>query len=328
MVFAAKQQSPPTIIVEIQNIVNDSFVSRLNKYCLNANDEYGCKPISIIFSIKKTTKSIFEKSSIRTSTSFARTLPSYPWAEECILLDADTIKEHINEKPLHPLVALTIFFTQQKQNIRDCLRNDDVTIQNLYVIAKTLYEPKMSSLKSLSKDFNSIYLESRNHMSQALEILSKDNNDVENNKRAATVLQEGIKIVDEYAKRHKTQHGEASLPSSSSPSSLQDQPNGRRMDWKDCHSEGAKQGLFNEYQDGNSIKSMYYSISTPSRRKRNIAGAQNPAALKIPQLQAIIDEAIGSSSSSSSPPSTEEETSNTEHVNSTVISSSNEIIRT
>ena len=298
--FTAKQQSLPPIIVEIQNVVNDSFVLRLNEYCLNANDEYGRKPVSIVFSIKNTTKTIFKESSIRTSTSFARTLPSYPWAKECILLDADTIKEHINEKPLHPLVALTIFFTQQKQNIRDCIRNDDVTIQNLYAIAKNLYETKISSLNLLSKDFNSVYLESRNHMSQALELL-KDNNNIENNKRAVTVLQEGIKIVDEYAKRHKSQHGEASSPSSSSSSpspspttsvttsntsplqqqQQQQQPsqsqnidfivtymgqiNGRRMDWKDCHSEGVKQGLFNDYQDGNSLKSMYYRYKRTSK---------------------------------------------------------------
>ncbi|KAI9268296.1 hypothetical protein BDA99DRAFT_505436 [Phascolomyces articulosus] len=89
----------------IQNVVNNSFVLRLNKYCLNADDEYGCKPVFIVFSIKNTTKTILKESSIRTSTFFAYTLLSFPWAEECILLDADTIKEHINEKPLHPLVV-------------------------------------------------------------------------------------------------------------------------------------------------------------------------------------------------------------------------------
>ncbi|KAI7848320.1 hypothetical protein BDC45DRAFT_541144 [Circinella umbellata] len=62
----------------------------------------------------------------------------------------------------------------------------------------------------------------------------------------------------------------------------------------------------------NAIKNKS-KLCSPSR-KRNIAGTQNPAALKIPQLQAIINEAIDSSSSSSSP-STEEETSNTEHNN-------------
>ncbi|KAG2218070.1 hypothetical protein INT45_007233 [Circinella minor] len=71
------------------------------------------------------------------------------------------------------------------------------------------------------------------------------------------------------------------------------------------------------------IETLQY-LRSPSR-KRNIAEAQNSAALKIPQLQAIIYEATNSSSSSS-PPSAEEERSNTEHPNSTIISSSNEII--
>ncbi|KAG2220065.1 hypothetical protein INT45_007309 [Circinella minor] len=144
------------------------------------------------------------ETSIRPSTTFPRTLPSYPWAKECILLDEQTVKEHIKDERLNPLVALTIFFTQQKTNIRDCIRNDDMTIQSLYSITKTLSERKMSSLKSLLKESNSLYLESKKYMSQALELLSKDENVVENKKRAATLLQEGIKVVDEYAKRHKS----------------------------------------------------------------------------------------------------------------------------
>ncbi|KAI9262232.1 hypothetical protein BDA99DRAFT_71157 [Phascolomyces articulosus] len=96
MVFITRQQSLPAIIVEIQNAVNNSFVLKLNEYCLNANDEYGRKPVSIVFSIKNTTKTILKESPIQTSTFFARTLLSFPWTEECILLDAYTTKEHIN----------------------------------------------------------------------------------------------------------------------------------------------------------------------------------------------------------------------------------------
>ena len=69
------------------------------------------------------------------------------------------------------------------------------------------------------------------------------------------------------------------------------------------------------------IETLQQDLSSPSR-KRNIPEAQNPAALKIPRLQAIIDEATASSS----PLSTEEETGNTEHINSNFTSTSYETI--
>ena len=75
----------------------------------------------------------------------------------------------------------------------------------------------------------------------------------------------------------------------------------------------------NSYKE--QIETLQQDLRSPSR-KRNIPEAQNPAALKIPRLQTIIEEATASSSSSSS---STEETSNTEHNNFTVTSSSNEI---
>ncbi|KAI9266738.1 hypothetical protein BDA99DRAFT_558782 [Phascolomyces articulosus] len=182
------------------------------KHCLNAAEEYGHEPFAVVFGIRSTTNSIINKTFTHPSTPYMLQLPSYPWANKCMLLNSTSIKQHIKEEDLNPVVALALFFTQQKQNTRDCARSDNITIRLLYRITSQLSSTNILSLESMPRDYDGVCYESVKHMTQIIDVLKKDTDVAECKKRAIAVLEEGVKFVIEYSKRHKPHQG---APSSS-----------------------------------------------------------------------------------------------------------------
>lgn len=135
-----------------------------------------------------------------------------------------------------------------------------------------------STLESVSKDYEKVCAESKNYMKMAIDCMNEKDEEVK--KRASKVLEEGIKVVDSYAKRHK--HTENSSPPP--PPSLQQQKQkadvlkfiaqyqkeheGSAIDWCDCYTKGKEEGLFDQYQDGKSLKAPYYRLKKQQQQQK------------------------------------------------------------
>lgn len=75
-----------------------------------------------------------------TQYSFVKQLQCKYWAERCFIIDRDTIEEDSRRPSLHPLLAIGIFFCNQKLSLISMEHKDDITIQTLYKIAKEQME--------------------------------------------------------------------------------------------------------------------------------------------------------------------------------------------
>ncbi|KAG2222407.1 hypothetical protein INT45_009419, partial [Circinella minor] len=214
---AKKSKKLPPIVVEIQNGVDEPFICRLTQYCLNATAEHYWKPIAVVFCIRSTSNRVLSNAHASKKNQFMLRVPSYPWAKDCFLLNGYSIKQFIHENNLHPLVALTLFPTEQKQTLRDCPRNNDTTIQMLYRIAMNASDTQGSALSELSNDYNDVCKESTMYLNEVLEAMKKEEFDQELRKRLIDRVDEGLKVIQAYSKKHKS--GNSKSPASVTASS-------------------------------------------------------------------------------------------------------------
>ncbi|KAI7855635.1 hypothetical protein BDC45DRAFT_505519 [Circinella umbellata] len=139
-------------------------------------------------------------------------IPSYPWAEDCFLLNEYSIKQFTHENNLHPLVALTLFLTEQKQTLRDCPRNNDTTIRMLYRIAMNASDTQGSAMSELLNDYNDVCKESAMYLNEVTEAMKKDEFDQELRKRIIERVDEGLKVIQAYSKKHKSGNSKSPEP--------------------------------------------------------------------------------------------------------------------
>jgi hypothetical protein len=56
------------------------------------------------------------------------------WAKSCYFISRNSIKDHIKENPMDPLVALAYYMTSQSERLASLLYNIDPAAQLLYAI--------------------------------------------------------------------------------------------------------------------------------------------------------------------------------------------------
>ncbi|KAL0089962.1 hypothetical protein J3Q64DRAFT_1727690 [Phycomyces blakesleeanus] len=149
---------------------------------------------------------------------FLLKLPSYPWAKKCLFLNDYSIHDHLNNIPLHPLVALGAFLTAQKVSIIDHDQRDDPIIQQLYGISKHVFEHVATREKTTVDDLLGLCDNTQSKFQKCKEILE----DLPNNnlkKRAIDCLNDGLNIIKPYKVKYMSDQSSSSTASSPAASS-------------------------------------------------------------------------------------------------------------
>ncbi|KAI9483767.1 MAG: hypothetical protein EXX96DRAFT_616733 [Benjaminiella poitrasii] len=133
----------PPILVEVQNKVDEKFLTRAIQYCTLTFERYNRLPIIVIFGIANATVFLMSKSE-DSDFPFARQIQSIGWAERCLLLTSSTLQANQQEETLHPLQAVGYFLCSQflSTNTLDYGKNDSF-IKLLYTIAQANLDQTM-----------------------------------------------------------------------------------------------------------------------------------------------------------------------------------------
>lgn len=91
----------PPILVEVQNKVDEKFLTRAIQYCTLTFERYNRLPIIVIFGTANATVFLISKSE-DSDFPFARQIQSIGWAERCLLLTSSTLQANQQEETLHP----------------------------------------------------------------------------------------------------------------------------------------------------------------------------------------------------------------------------------
>ncbi|GAA5808685.1 hypothetical protein MFLAVUS_002079 [Mucor flavus] len=151
--------SLPPVLVEIRHTIDQAFIDRLVNYSLHVKKEYKAKPVVLAFGVNRTCNYISAGFGA-TEHSFLKKLLCKYWAERCLFIDNDTIAEDSKQSPLHPLLAIGVFFCDQNQPLISMEQRDDATIQTLYKISKdqmkkeSIENPAVSALLGVCDQTN------------------------------------------------------------------------------------------------------------------------------------------------------------------------------
>jgi hypothetical protein len=119
----------PPIVVEVQQIVNEDFISQAIRYCLNVHQQCKEHPILLIFCIKNVaSKSLASKFISHSQFPYCLQAPSDHFAKDVILATYGSIHEESNRDKLLPISALSNLFTSGERSILTiCTMNDPMT---------------------------------------------------------------------------------------------------------------------------------------------------------------------------------------------------------
>ncbi|KAI8377309.1 hypothetical protein BD560DRAFT_390728 [Blakeslea trispora] len=265
----------PPIIAEVIHVMDISFLHQIVQYCEEVNLRYGAVPLVLIFVVEKIQSDIISNIAKHPKLSFLLQVPSFPWARGCFVISENSMWDYMNNTPLHPLVALGIFFTARSPYLFEHDQQQDPTIQKLYHISKQLSENTIAD-EEITNDILRLCDDSELRLQESVRILSRLK-DTSAKKRAIACLNDGIETIESYKRKYIPSQSREQSPwtSLSSQSSLspvapslssgnwdfvENFVNGlgtKKMNWKACYSEGQRQGYFASYTTYISLKNSY-----------------------------------------------------------------------
>jgi hypothetical protein len=112
------------------------FYQRLIDYSRSCSRQQGTNllPIVIAIVIKRTSQDLLALEVPGGELPFAKKLSSVGWARSCLLMNAESIAQHLAGVPLHPLVVLAHCLIEQKPSLRNLSQHNDPTLKKLYDI--------------------------------------------------------------------------------------------------------------------------------------------------------------------------------------------------
>lgn len=189
-----------------------------------------------------------------------------------------TIQDYTNENNLYPLVAFTLFLTHKQRCILALIRWNDLTLQQLHLIAKQTIEEiekeqdkRIAVLQTIcevnEKQYKKIQDYLKDEPSKISKALQYTKNDREYSARlkrkygdiasANEVSKESITLMEEpptITKVHKTSNFEISVMKFVEEYVSY---NVGKANWNRCFEEGLKQRRINRYASSNSLRVTY-----------------------------------------------------------------------
>lgn len=128
---------PPTLI-EIQNWVDQNFLSRLIRYCTYVYGRYKVLPVVFVVVVKWFSSIAFETEFVTDNSAYLFETEYKHWAKKCYFISAKSIKEHVKQTPMNQLVALGYFMTKQSRCSLSLDYSSDPTVRLLYFLAREI----------------------------------------------------------------------------------------------------------------------------------------------------------------------------------------------
>lgn len=265
-------------------------MSRAITYCVSVRNTHKRPPILLVIAVKGVTKEVWDDFEASATHPCMKQMSCKIWASSAYLICSDSIDDYINEKPLRPMTAFSLFFTKQKQSLLGLRQRGDPTLQIFCQIAKERFEDVCGKEESAID----ILMNVCDQMECQLKKIKACNNDPSEKVKRGLLhyVDDGI----DYLKlcRRKYRHTERSEsvtpmePLQDIPSTLagpsqerefvdqlpafdeqhisfdaervdrfRDGLNDSQFTWKKCFSEGRRQGYYARYKNADSLKAAY-----------------------------------------------------------------------
>ena len=173
-------------------------------------EEYGVAPVVFVVVVTRIRDTIMRKAIKDTINPFLFKLPCFPWGKKCFFISTESIRDHLAETPLSPLVALGAYFTCQKESILDHDQKHDPTIQMLYRLSQRIFANTVVNENTTVDDILSLCQKSESKIKEGIKALDESTG-TSGYKRAVDCLNDGLEIVKSYRLKY--------MPSELSPAS-------------------------------------------------------------------------------------------------------------
>lgn len=134
----AIQRSLPPILIEVQLVVNETFMQRLLRYCQNVLQLYNSYPIVVVFCPGKLSPTTLLRkfTPIDTNPWMFSLICCDFWAKSCYIVSETTLSNHEMDVNASPFQALAAFLIEQSPTIFNHSCPEHPVIQMLYSLAK------------------------------------------------------------------------------------------------------------------------------------------------------------------------------------------------
>jgi hypothetical protein len=246
----------PPVIVEVQKKVDQAFIARVIRYCLNTFEDTKSLPVLMVISIDGFSSKLFR------DTSFSQaegdpfyTHPCQSWATKVWIYTPDSISKFVDKIPLDPMIAIAYVFMMQQPSILALDQHDDPTIQEIYKSALNTFSVETDvinhSIKHMRTFCDAVCC-------QFKKILKCDQNATEiSRKRLRCYAEDAVKYAEYFKRHHLSAESESVTPIENA---LLDEPSADlifvnnkrakpkgRFNWAICYDEGQQIGLFSRY---------------------------------------------------------------------------------
>lgn len=290
----------PPVIIEVQNVVDELYMHRLQKYCNHVYETFdNIKPIALTICVKSI-REVFTKDYYDTEKGeFFKQLPSQYWAQQHLILTPSTIANHLHE-PLHPMVALEYVFSEQQCSLLGLEYRDDPTVKLLYSIAKQTIEQEIRIHDATFDVFMDVCTQIKTQFERIIEAMNEDGS---SSTRAIDYARAGLVYMDTCLYKYQQQSSSTSATALPPPPDLPDgvtptagrqtvevlqqikpqekkrdmdvvdefvkawMKDHKRMDWKKCFNEGCANGHYNNYKDARTLSITYHQVKSKLEKR-------------------------------------------------------------
>ncbi|KAG1515230.1 hypothetical protein G6F52_009736 [Rhizopus delemar] len=269
----------PPILIEVQNKVNQDFISRLIRYSTFVYSRYKLLPIVFVVAINGFTSIALEAEFGTNSNGFLLESGSKFWAKKFLLISAKSIKEQIKQEPMEPLAALGYFMISQEASLMALSQRFDPTVNLLYSISKDIFLREGGVEKDKEDTINEVFNETKKLFKEIID--SEDDNLVNVIKTTKTYARDGIRFIDQQQKKfeenildstivHKSEENENQkiIYSNEDMTFIENFSKGKVRNWAKIFDAGKVKGYFKSYKSKASLKASYYQAKKRIRKRQ------------------------------------------------------------
>ncbi|KAI9486354.1 MAG: hypothetical protein EXX96DRAFT_40301 [Benjaminiella poitrasii] len=110
--MALSEYSP--IIVEVQKVVNEKYMSRATRYSTLVYEKYNKYPVVLIIGVSAVTTPVTSKLTTAIDYPYCLEVPCLFWAKRCLIMSSITLSKIDRAEQLDSLAAIGIFYVHKK----------------------------------------------------------------------------------------------------------------------------------------------------------------------------------------------------------------------
>jgi hypothetical protein len=251
-------------------------MSRLIRYCTYVFDRYNVLPVVLVVVVKGFSSIKFEQQfDTNSNHTHLLEIECKCWAKSCSFISPNSIKEHIKENPMDPLVALAYYMTSQSQRLESLVYNTDPIVQLLYAISSKA-APKGGTGIEKAVMMNEFLEETESKLQKIIGLEDEDPGVIV--KKSHPYVEEVLNDIENQKRKFKDDDFEPT-GSQMDRNTKKYNPDdylfiealseaGKYKNWKTIYDKGKSKGLFQSYTSPNTLKSSYYQAKKRTKNSK------------------------------------------------------------